>query len=185
MSPSEQFHDWCEFYLGQFNVKLEPTPELRAGPPGFDRLIVVTPEVTLNQVLLELKSRFGVSSDIASQNELAPGDRGNVRHSQYVIWIRQRVEADVEMANVSANELSDNGIKGITLLERLLFELKYYLETGKHLDVEGNVTLCAGSRGLKGCVPEVYWTSADGRLYIEWCTPYGKNRELRTRAVSL
>jgi hypothetical protein len=43
--------------------------------------------------------------------------------------------------------LAARNIRGHYLLERLLYELKYFAETGKHLDID-NLTLCSGSRDL-------------------------------------
>ncbi|TSD01539.1 MAG: Uncharacterized protein Athens071426_660, partial [Parcubacteria group bacterium Athens0714_26] len=65
----------------------------------------------------------------------------------YVVFVKTTVEADEELKNLSAsNQLKDKdkGIKGITLLERIVLELFYFWKTGNHLDIE-NVTLCLGS----------------------------------------
>ena len=76
-------------------------------------------------------------------------------------------EADPDMANKSANDLEKESIKGITLRERLLFELAYFKETDEHLDVE-NLTLCSGSRYSDGRVPGVRWDARDGRVGVGW-----------------
>jgi hypothetical protein len=65
-------------------------------------------------------------------------------------------EADEDLKNKSANDLEKEGIKGITLRERIIFELEFFKETGEHLDVK-NVTLCSGSRDSAGSVPRAYW----------------------------
>ncbi len=78
------------------------------------------------------------------------------------------MEADEELKNKSANMLAEAGIKGETLPERLLHELKYFTDTGKHLDVK-NTTLCSGSRDPYGVVPLVDWLSVAGGMRMHWC----------------
>jgi len=80
-------------------------------------------------------------------------------------WFKANIEADEEHKNKSADGLEKEGIKGITLRERLLLELNYYSFTGKHLDID-NITLCAGSRYSVGGVPDVDWDG--GGLQVDW-----------------
>ena len=95
------------------------------------------------------------------------------------------MEADESNKNLSANQLAKRNHKGITLLERLLLEMGYFLATGKHLD-EKNVTLCTGSRDSVGGVPYVYWNSDDRKVYVRWYHPGDSDGGLRSRsAVSL
>jgi len=100
----------------------------------------------------------------------------------YAVWVRDRVEADEENKNLSAEQVKQQGIAGITLEERLLYELKFFKETGNHLDIS-NWTLCSGSRVSDSDVPGVDW---DGRLWVDWYNPRDANSFLRVRsAVSL
>lgn len=93
------------------------------------------------------------------------------------------VEADPNLANKSADDLEKEGVESITLRERLIMELQYFKETGKHLDL-ANITLCAGSRGGDGGVPSVDWDSDGGGLYVGWYYADGRDGDLRSRAVS-
>ena len=65
-------------------------------------------------------------------------------------------------------------------MERLIFEMKYYDETGKHLDIS-NVTLCAGSRDSVGFVPHV--NRHDGKLRVDWYCPDDAHDGLRARVA--
>lgn len=106
-------------------------------------------------------------------------------NGSYIIGFRRMIEADEENKNLSANELTKRNHKGITLLERLLLELGYFLATGKHLD-ESNVTLCTGSRYSDDYVPRVSWHSDYRTVYVGWYDPDGSDGLLRSRsAVSL
>ncbi len=97
-------------------------------------------------------------------------------------YFKKVVEADEELKNLSADDLKEKGIEGITLRERLLLELQYVAETGKHLDLT-NWTLCSGSRYSDGVVPDVSW--GGGKLNVNWNNSSNRNDYLRSRAVSL
>jgi hypothetical protein len=88
-------------------------------------------------------------------------------------------EADEKWANKSADDLEKLGIKGITLRDRLLFEIEYFKEMREHLDIK-NFTLCSGSRHTGGGgVPSVYWRL--GRLFVRACKPSNADVGLRVR----
>ncbi|MCX6722987.1 MAG: hypothetical protein NT094_02845, partial [Candidatus Staskawiczbacteria bacterium] len=107
-------------------------------------------------------------------------DRDPNRDGSYVVGFRRVVEADEENANKSASTLKAENHKGITLLERLLLELGYFLTTGQNLDV-ANITLCTGSRGARGNVPSVYFDY--GRVRVDWCHPSDSGGILRSRSA--
>ncbi len=90
-------------------------------------------------------------------------------------------EADEEHKNKSANDLEKEGIEGITLRERLIFEIEYFNRHDEHPDVD-NMTLCSGSRFSDGRVPRVGWDVGDRKVCVGWCSPSGSNSGLRARA---
>jgi len=69
-----------------------------------------------------------------------------------------------------------------TLFERIIHELKFFQETGKHLDID-NITLCAGSRERDGHVPHVAWRG--DAFDVFWCRPGFARGFLRARQVIL
>lgn len=102
------------------------------------------------------------------------------RKDAYVIRVRDRIEADEEYANWSANKLQEQQIACITLTERLVLELAVFLISGQHLDVQ-NLTLCAGSRNTNGSVPSACWH--DSRFKVYWDDPDYAHGNLRVRHV--
>lgn len=98
----------------------------------------------------------------------------------YSIKVKANIEADENLKNLSADDLKDKSIQGITLLERLVLEKDYFKQTGNHLDVQ-NITLCSGSRGSGGVVPRVCW--GGGKLYVCWYGPDDRSDHLRAREV--
>ncbi|TSC67880.1 MAG: Uncharacterized protein G01um101472_293 [Parcubacteria group bacterium Gr01-1014_72] len=181
----EQLVEWIALYaeLGITLTSEEVT--IPAHQEGLDRLIVV-PKGMMPQKAFDLCTvRFnGKTWKYVSQSldKAVPTNDRTAESGSYAIWIRDRVEADEELKNLSADMLTEQSVKGITLLERLLYEIKYHAETGKHLDLK-NWTLCSGSRVSDGYVPSVYWN--DGKLWVLWHYVSSRFGNLRSRAVSL
>jgi len=72
------------------------------------------------------------------------------------------------------------GLTTLTLLERLVYEYKYYSETKSHLDID-NITLCSGSRRSNGYVPYVDWRG--GGLLVDWCHSDHSYGNIRARSA--
>lgn len=147
---------------------------------GFDRLIVVARGLTLEKILSAVKSLTPVWWKYRDNlNEITSDRKAD---KDYCVWVRNRVEADEELANKSASDLTRENIHGITLEERFLYGLKFLDETGKHIDIE-NWTLCSGSRFLSGDVPSVYWDRVTRRVEVRWDFFEAGDNALRSRAV--
>src|SRR3989344_3808218 len=160
--------DWQTLYRQEFGIEIDISKiRIPKRVPGFDRLIVVAQGLTPEKIVSVLKGHMTVWK-YADNLDTVKSDRKT--DQPYAIWIRDRQEADEELKNKSANQLQQEGVNCITLEERLLYHLKYFLETGKHLD-EKNWTLCAGSRDPDGGVPEVVWGPGGGVVGVGWCGP--------------
>ena len=175
--------DWQVFYRDEFGIALDTAsirvPEHRK---GFDRLIVVAQSL-IQQAYDKCAEHFTCwKYTSANLNEAVPINDRDPANGPYAVWVRDRVEADEEHKNYSANDLKQRGVSGITLLERLLLELKYFRETGKHLDIR-NITLCSGSRRSDGNVPHVYWDPDGRKLRVRWFNPGCAIGLLRAREV--
>ena len=177
--------DWQNFYKEVFGVEADfsnlRVPEHQE---GFDRLIVVAQGMTPQKLLDKCKELFPCwKYTDKNLDEIITSDR-TAKDGPYAVWFRDRIEADEKLKNLSANELKKRNILGITLEERLLYELKFFRETGKHLDIN-NWTLCTGSRYSDGVVPCVYWGGDSDKLDVGWCGPGVACGSLRARqAVS-
>lgn len=160
--------DWQNFYREVFQQEVNLSgiiiPKRKK---GFDRLLVLIPGMTPRRLFDKCKELFHVwvwtNDDL---DKIVVSDR-TAQNGAYAVWVRDRVEADSEHKNKSASNLKQKKISGITLEERFIYELKYFKETGKHLDID-NVTLCSGSRYYDGYVPGVYWDSYDDKLLVFW-----------------
>ena len=102
------------------------------------------------------------------------------KDGSYAILVRNRVEADEENKNLSADDVAEKQMSTETILERIIHELFHHWKTGKHLDVS-NWTLCSGSRYRDGRVPFAYWS--DSKFHVYWTSPARHSPHLRPRSV--
>lgn len=172
--------DWHKFYKDEFNLDLDfSNLQIPAPKVGFDRILIIAKGLTINQVFDACSKKFKTwrfTKDL--DKSVTKNDR--ISDKTYPIRIRDRIEADEENKNKSANQLTEENINGTTLLERLIFELKYFIETQNHLDVS-NITLCSGSRHSGGDVPHVRWSGVG--LNVSWYAPSLAFSAVRARVV--
>ena len=180
LDEGDSLATWARFYFDVFGVEKDFSglviPKRKR---GFDRLLVMAEGMTPNRLFDKIKElmpawRYQDDLDIIVSDRKADHD--------YAVWIRDRVEADEELKNLSANDLKERDVADITFPERLLHEIVFFKETGNHLDVH-NWTLCAGSRHPYGHVPCVYWS--DDGLGVSWTDPDDSDVYLRSRAAVL
>ncbi|MEW5907963.1 MAG: hypothetical protein AB1643_02170 [Patescibacteria group bacterium] len=153
-------------------------------PEGKWRLLI-TVDITLEALYAKCKEMFPCWrwTDKNLDTIVVKNER-DAENGPYAIWVKDGVEADENLKNKSANDIEKDGISTETLAERLVHELEFFLETGKHLDVK-NITLCSGSRYDDGHVPVVRWFPHYGKMLVHWYYPVRRDGRLRSRqAVS-
>lgn len=173
--------NWQKFYKEVFGLTVDfSSVKLADDPGGFGWEVVVTKGLTLNQVWTKCRERFNCYSYLGDDLDQTVPKNDRQATENYAKRFRDRVEADEENKNLSANTLIKRKVQGITLLERLLLELWYHWTTGKHLDIQC-VTLCTGSRHRYGSVPTVYWSGC--QLEVDNCGPGSSGDNLRARSA--
>jgi len=175
--------DWQNFYRDTFGVEVDFS-ELRLPEKeeGFDRLIIVAQGMTPQRLYDKCKELFRCWKWADKNLDKIVNSERTAENGAYAVWFRDLVEADEDLKNLSADDLKAKDTPGITLEERLLMELKYFQETGKHLDIH-NITLCADSRYSVGGVPVVDWWGGELRGF--WDRPVGRGEGLRSRRAVL
>ena len=149
---------------------------------GFNRLLVIAQGLKIKQVFdncAKISFEHKVDIDKNLDEVINKNDR-DPANGAYAIWVRDRVEADEELTNLSADDLKRKKISGITLLERILYGRKYHKETGNNLDIK-DWTLCSGSLSNDGYVPLVGGDSSG--MWFNWCGPDHHRNGLCARAV--
>ena len=174
--------DWRSFYRRFFKIDLKLS-ELRipAHIEGFDRLIIIPTGISIDLVVrahIDRSIPFWKWCAGNLESVMQESERGVIKTSR-VLWVRDGQEADEELKNLSAEMIAEQKIDTENLFERLVHGLKFYDETGEHLDVT-NVTLCAGSRYAVGDVPRVH-RGGDGEVDIDGFHPSSRYPWLRAR----
>lgn len=169
------------FMKEHFGLKLPRSLTTLAPLP--DHRVLVVPKGLTPMMVVEASRKRGMRFELYGVNldkDVRENERDPNRDGTYVIQVRDRKEADEELKNLSGNDLRKQNAKTMTLLERLLYGFKRFVETGEHLDV-ADITLCAGSRYSDGGVPRV--SCSDGIVGVHWYSPSDALPFLGARAV--
>lgn len=187
LNVEEFLDDWAKFLRDVFRIGLPSRkkivlPKTRV---GFGWGVVMPQDLSAQHMLDVLKSRFDGKLWQWCQNldqALNPEKEARTATNRpYVIWCRDRVEADEELKNLSANDLTERGVNCMTEPERILLEGWFHWKTSSHLDVR-NVTLSAGSRYSDGGVPNANWYGFCG-FYVSRFYADGRLSSIRAREV--
>lgn len=154
-----------------------------AKPEGKWRLLIIV-DILLETLYAQCQKRFQCWRWTNNNlDEVVVHNERSAKTGSYAIWVKDEVEADENLRNLSANDIKSENLTTETLAERLIHELKFFDETGNHLDII-NWTLCAGSRDSEGG-PHVHWYPFCDEMRIFWCLPDRRDGYLRARqAVS-
>lgn len=176
VSDTQSLLEWKYFYEKYFGIDLTISDiRIPAYKEDYDRIIVVAKDLSYEDIILAMKKRFElllVNAYVTNYYDHNILDRRN-NNDSYAIRIRNKdysgeiryVATYVEkftVANIKPSTIND-----ITLMERLLFELKYFDETNNHLDIE-SFTVCGGSYYKKDSLalsPAVGWKTGKGAYY--------------------
>ncbi len=157
--------DWQKFYKNQFNWKVDFSqvviPEKTEGDW---RLIFIARNMTMNFAFNKASKLFPTRKYAENLDKIVTQNIRNTQNS-YAIWVKDGAEPDQKFLGQSTKKADFDMTLGITLLERIILEMKYFLETDNHLDIKG-LTFCSGSRDSDGAVPSADWF--DDMLEVDW-----------------
>jgi len=166
--------EWVQFYREVFGLEVNfSNLKIPKRLHGFTRLLVVAKDLTLKRMLEVSKKHYGVDDSPSGRYYFGDletrGTHDRLPSEAYAVWVRDQVDPDLKYTDVPAQLLKKRAVQGITLLEHLLFHLKYFRETGQYLDSNANSTLCFGSRDAYGCIPCVIYRHRSS--YVMVCPP--------------
>jgi hypothetical protein len=156
-----QIEEWSQFYREVFDLNVHYS-EVRIPPrrSGFYRMIVVAQGLTLKRIIeaaqRDLPVDLGESRRYFSTDEETRGTHDRLPTQTYAVWVRDQVDPDEAYSNVRPPVLERRGVPCITVLEHLLFHLKYFRETSRFLDRNERQTVCVGSRDANGALVAVF-----------------------------
>lgn len=171
--------DWEIFYAEVFGIDTNfASAHIPHQVQDFERLLIRERSVTPESVLSKCREFMRVGNPFTGDlNRIV---ENHPPKTDRAVWLRDRIESDIELSDISAQILAENGVVSITFEDRILFEIKYFLETGDHLD-HHSINLCAGSRMSFGYAPYVYWNI--DRLRIGCCLLADHGPRIRSRQV--
>jgi len=139
-----QLANWRSFYQREFGIVLGNV-DIQKARSGSERLIVVAQSLTVDEVLSHCEKYFPISFSMMTpvENYIRHEDR-QATHT-YAIHIPSRFDYNKCDPVLTANAFVAAGQSGMTLLERLLLELKHFIETGEHVEGRSSATLCTGT----------------------------------------
>lgn len=175
---------WVKFYKDQFDWTVDFSQVIIPEKPEGDdwRLIFIAKGLTINLAFDKASKLFPTWR---YAEDLDKAITKNVRNTQnnYAIWVKDGAEPDQEFLGKSTKQADPDMKLGVTLLERIILEMKYFLETGEHLDIKG-LTFCSGSRSSGGNVPSACWI--DDKFGVFWFVLDGSVSDYGLRlAISL
>lgn len=164
---------WKDVYKKLFHKEVEFTNlVIPRRPPEMAkmRLIIVAGELLswtkncpIDGLHKALNNHFRCGIGFENADEYVIHNDRSLMEGSYAVWVKDKLQSDERFAWRSLNDLLATGHKGMTVLERQLFEADVFFQTGKHLDTQ-SVTTCAGSRGQTHSAIQADW-SAD-RFYL-------------------
>jgi len=152
---------------------------------GHDWLLGVPKDISANQSLILNQHAFECDCRV-NKGDLDNGIKKNDRDPRtgaYFIRVRPGIQPDTELRKLSAVQLWNQKISGMTLTERLILGWAVYLISGKHLDTEIG-TMCHGTRFWNNDnVPIVRWIDEYEAVQIDQCLSDDAPEFLGSRSV--
>lgn len=172
---------WEELWK-KFGLKFDPAKVFIPAPYDDYTRVLMMPKGLRQNFLEEIcKGLFPCWFFTGDLDETIPNQDRYPLSCSYAILVRDRQEADEELKNLSANQLSEMEITAETLPERMVHEIDWNSSTnGGHLD-EKNITLCRGSRYFDGRIPSANWSG--DRFEVCYYGPGSAYDYLRARSV--
>lgn len=151
------FADWRNYYQQHLGLTIDCEKiSIPLRPDGNVRLLFIAKGVTLGRMWDAWKFPKWSYVSHADLEKMVTVNARSPKKQGYWIWVQAGGEPDQEFLGKSAEQADPRMNLGMTLLERMLLESKYFQETGNHLD-KGGITLCSGSRDRDGLVLRVQW----------------------------
>src|SRR3990172_6821136 len=151
-------------------------PPKNSDQRNFTRLIIMHGNMFYRQLADICKFNFNISFPYEnmekitkSREERFPVLRSGFPVFKSAMWVEDYQEVSMKNNRKSWNDLLREENIGINLRERIIFHLRYYLETGKYLDAQKTATLCSVTTFPDSNVPYVYFDLASTTLVVKQC----------------
>lgn len=170
---AKQLQRWNAFYR-KYGLTKETGPVSDFAPgltaprleSGYDQLLLIPQGLSMQAVFEVCAAQFRTQLYTHSSLDEVVTNNDRNSYNDSAVRVGRLVEPDPDLANMSADDLREQGYVCVTLMERLVHELWVYDQQGIHLDVRGGTTICAGSRDFYGQTPFVLWDGDEMSVYF-------------------
>lgn len=186
--PGTEVERWQKYYRDQFGINAELGElEIPAPPSHPARFRAMHAEVSnrCNRIMEVCRKHYAKYWQF--NDDLDSAISRHDRSGTYSFWVADSREAEfgnVDGINLSSQQVWDRGLITTTLPERLIDGDVYFLERKEHLDQE-KITLCAGSRAVRGRVSGVCLNPSDGNVHVNCWYPTNADSALRFRLATV
>ncbi len=162
---------WRKFYRDHFSLELPTFGEnFFLKPNGFAQFLIVARRLSLERIFGACCRLFPCQKYELDLDRVVFGESSMSGFSGFGDFYRAGVRCFLNEVSSgrSAKVSQSEGLNGLTLRERMLIELKIFLEKGEHSD-EWTISICSGSRDLYGDVPMCFFDQ--GTFRVASCAP--------------
>lgn len=158
---------WEKFYKKNFNLDVDfSNVSIPKSPIDLDNwMLVFLSNKLTNYLILNLASKlFQVKSNLDLDKTLLIDER-SIKDA-YAVWVNLDLKPEKNSLGKTAKECDPFRCLGVTLKERVIVEIQYFLKTNKHLD-QNYFTLCSGSTSKDELsVPSVSWDTTTNSFIV-------------------
>ena len=179
--------EWDDFYSSVFDINFDkkrlkgfllPRPRL-----DYKELMLIPEGLTLGEAFDVCTEYFPIYTQYNNLDEQVCNNDRDCQFAYAIRFNESQEPHDKAIRLLSPVKLRRNHCLSMTLLERLIYGLKFFIDTGSHLDLK-NITVCAGSRDSCGEVPFIY-TYNEKIVHIKTASPYETDSNVYARQVFL
>ena len=135
--------DWQDFYRKIFGIEADFSKiNIPEKQEGLNLLLIMEERRSAQKLFDKCRELFPVFK--YKEGDLSVVSDRDTTKGSYAIWVKGVQEVDKELGSLPTDDMRRGEINNETLEERLLHEIKYFTETGEHLDLK-SATICAGS----------------------------------------
>ncbi len=157
---------WEKFFLEFFKVKVDLSGMAIPVIQGDGYSLIVNAVHGYNSAIENIRRHFNVwvNPGLGDLDENMMPDIRQAKDTPYAILFKPdnySIPESIFHDAKCASKIDFNQQNGITLIERLIFEVKYWSETGRHPEDAGldqvKWSKCSGSRLKNGGIPHIIW----------------------------
>lgn len=161
----DALREWEQFYKTHFGLNLSFETIMLPQKPVFECALEVVPKCISKTIAFNrAKELFPTRLYYKELEKSIPRNARQSLGRDYAFWVNIGSKPDAQFLGQSAMAADPSMRIGMNFLERTILEIKYFIETGMHLDTE-SMTLCSGSRYHDGGIPAVCWGKEGFEVY--------------------